>query len=128
MTNTATPSTLAPRAAVVGVVTGLFLMAFFTLLWSGNTFAAWPVTVAWPIWAVFALLALGFVGQGVRLIRVRGRFPAELSEADAQYRRTSGRAFGMIFGAEGLAIGIVVMILNVTGHPGYAVPAIALIV
>jgi hypothetical protein len=128
MTNTVTPSNLPPRAAVVGVVTGLFLMAFFTLLWSGNTFAAWPVTVAWPIWVVFALLALGFVAQGVRLIRARKRFPAELSEADAQYRRTSGQAFGIIFGAEGLAIGIVVMILNATGNPGYVVPAIALIV
>jgi hypothetical protein len=128
MTNTGTPSTLPPRAAVVGVVTGLFLMAFFTLAWSSNTFAAWPVPVAWPIWVVFALLALGFVAQGVRLIRVRGRFPTELSEADTQYRRTSGQAFGMIFGAEGLAIGIVVTILNATGHPGYVVPAIALIV
>ena len=128
MTDIVPPSTLPPRAAVVGVVTGLFLMAFFTLLWSGNTFAAWPVTVAWPIWAVFALFALGFVTQGVRLIRARKRFSAELSEADAQYRRTSGRAFGMIFGAEGLTIGIVVTILNATENPGYVVPAIATIV
>ncbi|MEU8814922.1 hypothetical protein [Actinoplanes sp. NPDC048796] len=128
MTTGVTPSTLAPRAAVVGVVTGLFLMAFFTLMWSANTFAAWPAAVAWPIWAAFAILAVCFIAQGVRLIGLRKRFPAKLSAEDEQYRRSSGRAFGIIFGAEALAIWIVVLILNATGQADYVVPAIALIV
>jgi len=128
MTTGVTPSTLAPRAAVVGVVTGLFLMAFFTVMWSANTFAAWSAAIAWPIWAAFAVAAACFIAQGVRLIRLRKRFPAQLSADDEQYRRSSGRAFGIIFGTEALAIWIVALILNATGHSDYVVPAIALIV
>ncbi|BCY11443.1 hypothetical protein [Actinoplanes sp. L3-i22] len=128
MTDTAPPAILPPRAAVVGIVTGLFLMAFFTLLWAGNTFAAWSPAVAGPIWAVFAVLAVGFIVQGVRLLRARGRFPAALSEADSRRQRGTGRAYGITFGLEGLAIGIVAALLNVTGHPDYVMPAIALIV
>jgi hypothetical protein len=128
MTTAVTPSALPPRAAVVGVVTGLFLMAFFTVMWSANTLAAWPAAVGWLTLAAFAALAACFVGQGVRLIRVRGRFPAQLSADDEKYRRSSGRAFGLIFGAEVLAIWIAVLVLNNTGNTDYVVPVIALIV
>ncbi|WP_239158667.1 hypothetical protein [Winogradskya humida] len=117
-----------PRIAVTSTATGLFLMSFFTLLWASNTFTGWPAAIAGTIMTL-AVAAVGcFIFQGVRLLRARKQFRAELSADDAKIRSRSGQAFGIIFGAEGLAIWLVVLILNATNNSDYVVPAIALIV
>ncbi|GAA0586757.1 hypothetical protein GCM10010172_84730 [Paractinoplanes ferrugineus] len=117
-----------PRIAVTSTATGLFLMSFFTLLWASNTFAGWPVAAATAVLALAVIAVTCFVAQGVRLLRARRRFPAELSADDARYRKRSGRAFGLIFGAEGLLIWLSVVALNATDRTDYVVPVIALIV
>lgn len=117
-----------PRFAVLSTATGLFLMSFFTLLWASNTFTGWPAAAA-GIAMTFAVIAVAcFILQGVRLIRARRLFPSVLSEEDAQYRGKSGRMFGIIFGAEGLAIWLAVAVLNRTDNGDYILPVIALIV
>ncbi|AGL18498.1 hypothetical protein [Actinoplanes sp. N902-109] len=122
------PGTLPPRAALSGLVSGLFLMTFFTVGWVGNTFAAWPAALAWTVLALALVAAAIFVSTAIRLIRSRALFPAGLSDADWHQQRTTGRSFGFVFGAEIAAIWIAVIVLNATGNQDFAVPVIALIV
>jgi hypothetical protein len=117
------------RALATGVVSGLFLMAFFTLLWAGNTFSGWPLRVAWTAFGAAAVGAVLFVVRAVQLIRAQPRMPAPvLSPEDAQRSRAMGRAFGLVFGGEFGAIFVAALILNAVGAGDYVLPVIALIV
>jgi NADH:ubiquinone oxidoreductase subunit 6 (subunit J) len=117
------------RILARGVSSGLFLMAFFTLGWAGNTFAGWPPAVAGAVWALALLGAAWFVVRGVQLIRARPRMPEPvLSDEDARLGRTIGRNFGLVFGAEFLTIFVATAVLGLTGLSDYNVPVIALIV
>jgi membrane protein implicated in regulation of membrane protease activity len=59
-----------PATAVRGIATGLFLMAFFTLLWAGIAFRGlfggnyWLALLAFPVFSII------FVVNGIRLYRV----------------------------------------------------------
>jgi len=121
-------TTTPPRIAVLGVAFGLLLMSVFTVGWTGNTFAAWPIPAAWTAFGIGLALAAWFITTGVRLLRARGQFRADLTPQDEQVRKTTGRNFGIIFGAEGVVIWLTVTILNATGNQDYVIPAIALIV
>jgi hypothetical protein len=117
------------RILASGVSSGLFLMAFFTLGWAGNTFAGWPPAAAGVVWGLALLGAVVFVLYGIRLIRARRRMPEPVLSAEGQQKgRTIGRNFGLIFGAEFLVIFIATAILGLTGLGDYNVPVIALIV
>jgi hypothetical protein len=61
------------------------------------------VPVAAVVESVAVLLVAYLVGWAIRLWRARRGFPAELSEDEQRFRRTSGRNFGLLFGGEGLA-------------------------
>jgi hypothetical protein len=112
-----------------GVSSGLFLMAFFTLGWAGNTFSGWPPALAGIVWALGLIAAVLFVVRGIQLIRARPRMPEPvLSDEDARRGRSIGRNFGLIFGAEIVFILLATLILGLTGHTDYNVPVIALIV
>ena len=117
-----------PRAAVYGVVGGLFLMAAFTVGWTAFTFAAWPAAAASTVTAVAVAAGVCFVVRGVQLIRARRRFPDQLSEADRAYRKRTGRSFGLIFGIEGVTIWLASTLLGVAGYDDFIVPVIAVIV
>jgi hypothetical protein len=117
------------RILARGVSNGLFLMAFFTLGWAGNTFSGWPPAAAGTVWALGLLAAVVFVVRGIQLIRAQPRMPEPvLSEEDARRGRSIGRNFGLIFGAEVVIILAATVILGLTGHSDYNVPVIALIV
>jgi hypothetical protein len=117
------------RILAGGVSSGLFLMAFFTLGWAGNTFSGWPPAAAGVVYAIGLLAAILFVIRGIQLIRARSRMPEPvLSAEDADKGRSIGRSFGLIFGAEIVLILLATLILGVTGHGDYNVPVIALIV
>ncbi|AEV87671.1 hypothetical protein ACWT_6659 [Actinoplanes sp. SE50] len=120
--------TVPPRVVVTSTVSGLMMMSFFTLAWVSNLFAGWAAPAAWSATAIALACVLCFVGRAVQLIRSRHAFPAELSEEQQRQRRTSGRTFGLLFGAEAAAIWVVVLLLGATGRSDYVVPAIALIV
>ena len=117
-----------PQVVATGTATGLLLMAVFTLAWVGNTFAGFPAAVAWTLTAAAAAAAGCFVAQAVRLLAARHRFPADLSAQDQARRRRTGQAFGLVFGAEGAAIGAAAAVLGSTGHDAFVVPVIALVV
>lgn len=118
-----------PRILSRGVSSGLFLMAFFTLGWIGNTFSGWPLAVAWVAEVVAIAAAVWFVVRGVQLIRALPRMPEPvLSDEDARRGKNIGRNFGLIFGAEFLLIFVAALVLGLTGLSDYNVPVIALIV
>jgi hypothetical protein len=112
-----------------GISTGLFLMAFFTLGWAGNTFSGWPPAAAGTVWALGLVAAIVFVVCAIQLGRAQPRMPEPvLSEEDARRGRSIGRNFGLIFGAEVVIILAATLILGMSGHSDYNVPVIALIV
>jgi hypothetical protein len=118
-----------PRILTRGVSSGLFLMAFFTLGWIGNTFSGWPLAVAWVAEVIAIAAAAWFVVRGIQLIRALPRMPEPvLSDEDARRGQTIGRNFGLIFGAEFLLIFVAALVLGLTGLSDYNVPVIALIV
>jgi uncharacterized membrane protein len=117
------------RILARGVSLGLFLMAFFTLGWTGNTFSGWPPLAAGVVYAAGLFAALLFAVRGIQLIRARPRMPEPvLSAEDADQGRVIGRSFGLIFGAEIVLIVLATLILGLTGQGDYNVPVIALIV
>lgn len=122
------PWVLPPRVVVNSTFAGLLIMSFFTLFWAGNAFGGWPVPVAAVVEAGAVLVVAYLVSWAIRLFRARRSFPAELSEEEQRFRRTSGRNFGLLFGGERLAIWLVAFILGATGAGDYIVPAIAIIV
>jgi uncharacterized membrane protein len=83
---------VAVRILARGVSSGLFLMAFFTLGWMGNTFAAWPLAVGWIAMGLAIVGAAWFVIRGVQLIRARPRMPEPVlsEEGPAGVRQSGG--------------------------------------
>jgi hypothetical protein len=121
-------SDLAIRPVARFVAIGLFLMAFFTLLWASWSLYGLPMGVGVALVVIFGIPAAVFVVSGVQLIRSAHRLP--LPSGDEARRR--GRAlrvgFGITFAAEGVIVGVVCVLLIVTGGYAYLAPAIALVV
>ena len=117
-----------PDTAVKGIASGLFMMAFFTLMWSAIAFGGLTGTVyQWGL-LVFTVLAGLFISKGVILYSEAKRFPKVTSEADIAEEKRMGKWFGIIFGAEGLGIFVGINIVNNLGHPDLLFPVIALVV
>lgn len=116
-----------PRAALVGLGSGLVLMALFTLLWSALAPHGWHGAAAVAPPALGAVAAVVFLAQAARLFRAAPHYPSTAPE-DAARERRAGIAFGITFGAEGAAIAIAANVLAALGLDDYTVPVIALIV
>jgi hypothetical protein len=132
--STSEPSTdqtitaLPPPVAVRSLAGGLLLMAGFTVGWASLAPYGWTgVAAAAPVVLAVAA-ALAFVAGAVALFRDAGRFPPVTDPAEADRGRRIGRAYGLTFGLEGLAIFVVAATLSRTGNVDYQVPAIALVV
>lgn len=123
-----TTATLPPPVAVRSLAGGLLLMAGFTVGWASLAPYGWtgPAAVA-PV-VLAAAAALAFAAGAVALFREAGRFPPVTDPADAERGRRIGRAYGLTFGLEGLAIFVVAATLSRTGNVDFQVPAIALVV
>jgi len=117
-----------PRGAVAGIAGGLVLMAVFTLWWSSLVVPGWRAEVARPVFAAGAAASLVFLAAAFRLFRAMRRFTATGTPQDAVRGKRMGIAFGIVFGLEGLVIGVVARILTATGRDDYMVPAVALVV
>lgn len=121
-------SHLIPAVAVKGIATGLFLMAFFTLIWTGIGYGGLQGTAYVWLLIVFPLLAMVFIVNGISLFKKAKYFPALSSEEDKAEGKRTGKWFGIIFGAEGLGIFIAINIVVNLGHPELTIPVIALVV
>jgi len=117
-----------PAAAVKGIATGLCMMAFFTLMWTGIAFGGLHATSRWFFLLVFVAFAIVFVIRAIKLFGVVKYFPALTSAADLAEEKRIGKWFGIIFGAEGLGIFVGVNIVVNLGYPDLVIPTIALVV
>jgi len=117
-----------PGAAVKGIATGLCMMAFFTLMWTGIAFGGLHGTSWWLFLLVFAAFAILFIIRAIKLFGVVKYFPALTSAADLAEEKRMGKWFGIIFGAEGLGIFVGINIVINLGYPDLVIPTIALVV
>jgi len=117
-----------PAAAVKGIATGLLMMAFFTLIWSGIAFGGLHTTNWWFVLLIFPVLSVFFIFNGIKLFRIAKYYPPLTSEADLAEEKKMGKWFGIIFGAEGLGIFIGINVVINLGHPELAIPVLALVV
>lgn len=117
-----------PRIAVQATAGGLLLMAFFTTLWASWSMAGLPLAAGIVVIVVFLLFAVLFVIAGIRLFAVARRFPTVDTTSRRAQTRSMGRRFGIIFGIEGVLIGVASGVLGAVGLSDYINPAIALIV
>jgi len=116
-----------PRIAIQSVATGLFMMAFFTMMWAGiasGSMSSNGLTVL----ILFSLIAALLVINGIKFFREAKRFPKSESEADKAEEKRTGKWFGIIFGAEGLLIFVGINIVINLGHADLTIPVIALVV
>ncbi|MFT4226709.1 hypothetical protein [Micropruina sp.] len=123
----AEPHTI-PRVAVHSTAGGLLLMAFFTTLWASWTLAGLPLPAGFVVVAAFLVCVVLFVVEGIRLFVLARRFPTVDTVERRGQTRSMGRRFGVIFGLEGVLIGVASGVLGATGLSDYLNPVIALIV
>ncbi len=110
------------------VAIGLFLMAFFTVLWALWSFYGFPVVLAAALVVIFGVFAGVFVVNGGQLIRSASQFPLPSGEEVQRRGRALQIGFGATFAAEGVIIGVVCALLAINGAYAYFGPAIALVV
>jgi hypothetical protein len=119
---------LATRTVARFVAIGLFLMAFFTLLWASWSLYGLPVAGGAALVVIFSVIAVIFVINGVRLLRSADRLPVPTGDDSNRQGRAMRIGFGVTFAAEGVIIGVVCALLIVNGAYAYLAPAIALVV
>jgi hypothetical protein len=116
-----------PRIAIQSVATGLFMMAFFTMMWTGIAYGSMGSN-GLIVLILFSLIVLTLIINGIRFFREARRFLKSESEADKAEEKRTGKWFGIIFGAEGLLIFVGINIVINIGHADLTIPVIALIV
>ncbi|MGY4538449.1 hypothetical protein ACVW0P_002869 [Mucilaginibacter sp. UYNi724] len=116
-----------PKGAVKGTAIGLFMMAFFTMVWAGIAYGGLHGDVYALLLFVFPLLSVFFVIKGIALFKIAKNFPDSASEADKAEQKRIGKWFGMTFGAEALGIFIGIKIAVNLGYPELTIPVMALV-
>ena len=119
---------LVPAAAVKGVASGLYMMAVFTLVWTGIAYQGLRGSAYALVLVVFVVFAVTFIVKGSAIYKLAKLFPGiETEEEKAEEKRMS-KWFAIIFGAEGLLIFIAANVVINLKHPELVIPAIALVV
>jgi hypothetical protein len=121
-------SGLATRPVARFVAIGLFLMAFFTLLWASWSLYGLPVAAGVALVVIFCIPAGLVVINGVQLIRSAHWLPVPSATRRRAEVAPCGLGSGGPFAAEGVIIGVVCTLLIINGAYAYRAPAIALIV
>lgn len=116
-----------PRIAIQGVATGLLMMAFFTMMWTGIAYGS-MASNGLVIIVIFALISILFIINALRLFATAKRFPKSETDEDKAEEKRSGKWFGIIFGAEGLGIFIAVNVVINLGYADLTISVIALVV
>lgn len=128
MAETPVSSSFATRPVARFVAIGLFLMAFFTLLWASWSLYGLPVAAGVALVVIFCIPAGVFVINGVQLIRSAHLLPVPSGDEATRRGRALRVGFGGTFAAEAVIIGVVCALLIVNGAYAYLAPAIALVV
>ncbi|WP_259065102.1 hypothetical protein HDF24_00605 [Mucilaginibacter sp. X4EP1] len=117
-----------PKIAIRTIAGGLLLMAFFTIMWSGIASANLPTTGQIADLVIFWGGALAFIGYAIYFFMSAKRFQTVMTETDKAEGKKMGKAYGIIFGLEGMLIPVAVFICLQLGKPELVLPAIALVV
>jgi len=117
---------LIPRIAVRSIATGLFMMAFFTMMWAGIAFGS--LAHGLVVLILFAVISATFISYAVYLFNISKYYPKLENDADIAEGKTTGKWFGIIFGAEGLVIFVGINIVINIGHADLTIAVIALVV
>jgi hypothetical protein len=128
LTETTVQNGLATRTVARFVAIGLFLMAFFTLLWASWSLYGLPVAGGAALVVIFSVIAVIFVINGVRLLRSADRLPVPTGDDSNRQGRAMRIGFGVTLAAVGVIIGVVCALLIVNGAYAYLAPAIVLVV
>jgi hypothetical protein len=119
-------SNLLPRIAVRSIATGLLMMAVFTMMWSGIAYGSLEHGLV--VLVIASLIGIAFIANAIYLFKISKRFPGLESKADKAEGKRTGKWFGIIFGAEGLGIFIVVNLVINLGYADLTIAVIALVV
>ncbi|OIK10777.1 hypothetical protein BIV60_20105 [Bacillus sp. MUM 116] len=120
--------TIIPRAAVLGIASGVIFMAFFGTLWAGigiRGLQGWGF-----LWLLTLSLLVGVILLigGIVLIMKSKRLSNKMVEGDSHGWKRRNMWFGIIFGLEGVLIAAASAICVSTNHLDLFVPVMALIV
>lgn len=116
-----------PRAAMLGTASGVLLMVVFSSVWASlaaGSLNGWGDAVLTPLVWILGIIQLI---AGIYLLIAARRFPAATAEQQGE-GRDIGKWYGIVFGAEGVLIGIASALCNVLGYSDLLMPIIALIV
>jgi hypothetical protein len=120
--------TTLPAIAVRSVATGLFMMAFFTGLWTGIAWGGLIGSAGQWVLGLFVLCVIFFVVQAIGFLKAAKSYPSIQTPEEVKQGKKMGMWFGIIFGAEGLFIVLAINLVNNMGHPDLIIPSIALVV
>lgn len=93
MAETALGSGILNRPAALFVAIGLFLMAFFTLLWASWSFYHLSAVLGGAVMVIFGVFAAIYVINGVQLFRSASRLPLPVGEESQRRGRVLQRGF-----------------------------------
>ncbi len=115
---------------IMGMAVGTFLMTMFGSAWLSWGFSAMNVRASWLIAAVAAFAASLLIPSFsvFRAGHEAAKHTGPLSPELEREQRHMGMMFGIIFGAEGLAIFLAVNVLNNLHLEHYVISAVAAIV
>ncbi|MEO8886586.1 MAG: hypothetical protein ABI367_11025 [Mucilaginibacter sp.] len=117
-----------PKKAIQSVAGGLLLMAFFTIAWAGIASGSLQNTGRVIDLVFFGACIITFTGYAIYFFRSVKLFQGVMTEEEKIEGKKAGKAFGIVFGLEGILIFVAVNICVNLGHPELTVPAIALVV
>lgn len=117
-----------PRVAIKSIGGGLFLMAFFTLVWNGIAESGFNGSDHYITTIIFSVFSLVFIIYGIFFFRISRKFPKISTDEEKSERKRISIWYGIIFGLEGITIPIVVSILLAFHSDRFIIPCIALIV
>jgi hypothetical protein len=117
-----------PAIAVRSVATGLFMMVFFTFLWTGIAYGSLVSSPGRWVLLLFVFCMIFFIVHAVRFLGIAKNYPSLSSVEDTEEGKKKGKWFGIIFGAEGLFIFLAVNLARNLGRPDLIIPLIALVV
>lgn len=117
-----------PRAAVQGMVSGIFFLTFFGAYWGFISAAFMSGTVQVVAFLLVGLVTLGFFGMGIILLRYARTLPKTVSLEDAAVGKRIAMWFGIIFGIEIVLIALASILLSIFQVDRFIAPTIALIV
>ncbi|HZE85137.1 MAG TPA: hypothetical protein VE035_12570 [Puia sp.] len=119
------------RKGLEAAAGGLSLMSFFTAMWGFISENSLRGKDHWISGLILLIVIVFFIYYYFYFqARVKGMASIEAGGqgGETPEEKKKGKWFGIIFGLEGLAILVVINVLNNTGHPDYFIPCFALIV